>query len=474
VTLQATQTKSAMGNRGTFDLKDPDITKAKNLSKLVKKQIINKRNRKQTVYVLPGEIEQKTKQTEAEDRGIAHTRPIDEVIHTPEFKAWFGDWEADIENASKVVKAETGEPAETYHLTHNEHVTGVKVVYHGTYHGGFDEFDKGKISNNNLYGKGFYFTEDKGIAETYKKKGMYSEPVKDADAILSISREIGREVDEGVARGYIAAFEGKTAKDWLRAFDTEKQNTGLPGAPTINPQYGDLNVLSALSGQPYNIKIRDILKNHITVDTEEVKECFLKILKPFDIDKDTIDAKFIKNAYPLIQEKLKEFRESLKRQQENYEQADKGLAGERGKPEMEQNREKIIALESSLKRYGGAIKIVSDILDRVNAYTYTDYETIFSLRTEQINEIIREQGYDGLTHIGGKVTGGDAHRVWIAFEPNQIKATTASKFDPASNNIYKAGAITKLLQKARTYGKSIRHKIASTRPSGAKLQYTEL
>ena len=39
------------------------------------------------------------------------------LVRTPEFKAWFGDWENDPENASKVVD-ENGEPL---------------VVYHGTY-----------------------------------------------------------------------------------------------------------------------------------------------------------------------------------------------------------------------------------------------------------------------------------------------------------------------------------------------------
>jgi hypothetical protein len=40
-----------------------------------------------------------------------------ELVRTPKFKAWFGDWENDAQNASKVID-ENGEP---------------KVVYHGTY-----------------------------------------------------------------------------------------------------------------------------------------------------------------------------------------------------------------------------------------------------------------------------------------------------------------------------------------------------
>jgi len=51
------------------------------------------------------------------------------TVRTPEFKNWFGDWENDPANASKVVD-ENGEPM---------------VVYHGTTSGGFDVFNMGKI-----------------------------------------------------------------------------------------------------------------------------------------------------------------------------------------------------------------------------------------------------------------------------------------------------------------------------------------
>ncbi len=40
-------------------------------------------------------------------------------VRTPEFKAWFGDWENDPANASKVIDPETGEPMVVYHFTPN-------------------------------------------------------------------------------------------------------------------------------------------------------------------------------------------------------------------------------------------------------------------------------------------------------------------------------------------------------------------
>jgi hypothetical protein len=68
------------------------------------------------------------------------------LVRTPEFKAWFGDWENDAANASKVIDW-NGEPL---------------VMYHGTQSGYFSEFSKKEIGKN--YKElpfGFYFTNIK-------------------------------------------------------------------------------------------------------------------------------------------------------------------------------------------------------------------------------------------------------------------------------------------------------------------------
>ena len=75
------------------------------------------------------------------------------LVRTNEFKAWFGDWENDSANASKVVD-ENGEPL---------------VVYHGT-NAEFSIFDKNYIGFSNdsgFYGKGFYFTHNSISVKQY-------------------------------------------------------------------------------------------------------------------------------------------------------------------------------------------------------------------------------------------------------------------------------------------------------------------
>jgi hypothetical protein len=83
-----------------------------------------------------------------------------ETIRRPEFLSWFGDWTKG--KGSKVVN-EAGEPEEQF---------GHKPVkmFHGTAVGGFTSFDPDKDKGGNIFGKGFYFTADREIAESYTKK----------------------------------------------------------------------------------------------------------------------------------------------------------------------------------------------------------------------------------------------------------------------------------------------------------------
>ena len=80
------------------------------------------------------------------------------MVRTKKFKAWFGDWENDPENASKVVD-ENGEP---------------RVVYHGLKGNDFNVFDKDIAAENSrssqpVYGA-FFFSDNKDNASAYGTK----------------------------------------------------------------------------------------------------------------------------------------------------------------------------------------------------------------------------------------------------------------------------------------------------------------
>lgn len=74
-------------------------------------------------------------------------------IYSKEFKDWFGDWENDEKNSSKVVD-DSGKPL---------------VVYHGT-DIEFNSFDKSKTGKNYWQGEdAFFFTDKLNSAKNYAK-----------------------------------------------------------------------------------------------------------------------------------------------------------------------------------------------------------------------------------------------------------------------------------------------------------------
>jgi hypothetical protein len=75
-----------------------------------------------------------------------------ELVRTPAFKSWFGDWEKDPANASKVVDF-NGEPLVVYHATNNK----------------FWKFSKEKQVIG-YYGKGYYFSSSLEKAKDYGKR----------------------------------------------------------------------------------------------------------------------------------------------------------------------------------------------------------------------------------------------------------------------------------------------------------------
>ena len=93
------------------------------------------------------------------------------TVRTKRFKDWFGDWENNPENSSKVVD-DNGEPL---------------VVYHGS-HESFSDFSYKNMGNNGTsLGQGHYFTNVKNTARYYSEnKNIY-------EVFLNIRKELSRD-----------------------------------------------------------------------------------------------------------------------------------------------------------------------------------------------------------------------------------------------------------------------------------------
>jgi hypothetical protein len=94
------------------------------------------------------------------------------LVHTPQFKAWFGDWENDPQNASKVVD-ENGEPLVVYHGS--EDLRGLKTDY----------IFKSRFQDN----KSYFFTDN------YRMAKSYADPKRAFDY---------QNAEEGVAQVYLS------------------------------------------------------------------------------------------------------------------------------------------------------------------------------------------------------------------------------------------------------------------------------
>ena len=104
------------------------------------------------------------------------------LVRTKAFKEWFGDWEDDAENASKVVD-ENGEPL---------------VVYHGTPNKGFTKFEQKPTKR--YTGEGFYFTADKEYAEVYRRESRQRE-IAENSGIYEVFLNIKNPIKNGTPLG---------------------------------------------------------------------------------------------------------------------------------------------------------------------------------------------------------------------------------------------------------------------------------
>lgn len=134
-------------------------------------------------------------------------------VRTAAFKNWFGDWEHDPQNASKVVD-ENGEP---------------RVVYHGS-GAKFNTFShKFAMKNGAVKGRGFYFTDDQGYAEGFAPKGGHLFEVFlnlrnpfDAEKLSLSKKDVERVIEhldpdgDLIVSDYASSANGYPGKAWYR------------------------------------------------------------------------------------------------------------------------------------------------------------------------------------------------------------------------------------------------------------------
>ncbi|MBS1782706.1 MAG: hypothetical protein JSS78_06550 [Bacteroidetes bacterium] len=131
-------------------------------------------------------------------------------VRTKEFKDWFGDWENDPENASKVVD-ENGEPLVVAHSTNKS----------------FSEFINQQENDSGWLGSGFYFFGDRSLDGQYGKRVMdvflnirnpyYATDSDNMRLADKDSKEVSREFTENrKEEGYDGVYyNGNLNQEWV-------------------------------------------------------------------------------------------------------------------------------------------------------------------------------------------------------------------------------------------------------------------
>ncbi len=135
-------------------------------------------------------------------------------VRTKAFKKWFGDWEHDAENASKVVD-ENGEPLVVYHGTN------WKALKEKTGDAAF----KNSFVKNTSEGAGFYFTKDKSLASGYGEPVAcflnLKNPKSAKGDLLLVSEE---EIKSGKVKNVVEENKArivKAVRNWKREMESK-------------------------------------------------------------------------------------------------------------------------------------------------------------------------------------------------------------------------------------------------------------
>lgn len=189
-------------------------------------------------------------------------------VRTKAFKEWFGDWENNPEEASKVVD-ENGEPLVVYHGTNSQWTTYNPNLF-------------GSATDEGYYGKGLYLSSVKGKAMQY---GNIMELFVNMRNPFIVGIDNTLDMDESTRRGEIVnMFNRENAPDELKQYDGVLYS-GTEGkfeeivVPTANQVKSATNNVGTYSRTNDNTRYRKLPKGTLTtfdMMDDTIKENLLK------------------------------------------------------------------------------------------------------------------------------------------------------------------------------------------------------
>lgn len=343
---------------------------------------------------------------------LAESDPGEQKPHktkTPEFKAWFGDWENNPESSSKVVD-ESGKPLVAYHGAMRSDRLGTQLL-------------KGRSTSGPMP----YFTSDPEIASNYavsKSDNSLESPSYEEQFVI---RPDKRTKPIGMDRA------------WWHLPPEERQRISQL-APRVGTDDNSDVVLhpeghtTGTGGYDYHIK--EFRGNHLRALVEEWlnsgnlfndEDKFLDVLKlagvKTPVEYHNPDAKHpgVLPAYLSIKSPLvtSSVPDHVMDALEATARRAKRKSSSGADPWDKNTREPMEWVR----------QLREDVAKGENSMVWTSIP-------DWATKTLQKLGYDGVIDRGGKL-GGDDHQVFIPFHPHQVKSSIANKgtYDPKSKKI---------------------------------------
>ena len=339
----------------------------------------------------------------------------DERPGTPAFKNWFGDWENDPDNASKVVD-ENGKP---------------QIVYHGTSRG--DRIGEVFDPNRATSGPMAFFTDDRQIAEGYTHKSdtsMAYEP-KFAD-FQSRHRFVPYEGggDISITRAWYSLPDDRkkeiierakhVTKDWDgdndRIIFDENHDRGLGNFDDYLLREHRGNAISALidswleSGELFRedeSRFHEVLE--LSGVSDAIKEKFgskIKYYDPYATDEKVFEV-YLNIRKPFETQKM--VTEQFVTRLENWYKR-------QPKWKYEKNSAYADLWDKNSVDIGRFAERLRDDIKNNTTLAWTSIPDF-------VSDYLKYKGFDGIKDAGGKYHE-IGHTVWIPFESTQVKSAT--------------------------------------------------
>ena len=337
------------------------------------------------------------------------------AVRTPAFKAWFGDWENDPKNASKVID-ENGEPKVVYHGTKRKDRVGSVFRKDRATSGPMAFFtDLYDIAENYSRNKQDTSIDNPPYEEQFRIKNLHGDmplhvkwralsPAKQQEITEKASHVTqdddgnivyDEDIDYGIGnfKYEIKTFRGNA----IRALEESWLNGG-----TLFGEEGRFLEVLKLAGVEGK-EFEGMFYTDPNGSDEGVFHVFMDMKKPFDTSKD-ITKGFMRSLRAAA-------KKAPKQQYEN------------GVDFWDKN-----ALEPM------------EFVERVERDIENGTTHAWTAIPDWVTALLQKKGYDGIRDTGGK-NGGVEHTVYIPFESNQIKSVDNNgAFSPDDVNIFHQSA----------------------------------